>query len=491
MQNSHLKLSTIAENIQRFLSQLHILAIMPIGIMMLCAAILSITNPLLAFVLSVSSIIALFFVLKHELPYYLLIVLLHLTNIFFVIQGSIYVYSISELFSFLILLFWFFSRAAKFTTPYRRTPCDIPIIMFISLALLSLLWTNDYEKGIYQWIRLFSGICIFIVTISTINNYRMLNIVVWIIIVMGCINSILCFLSIHSYPDYTYAEFESSNYGLILVFNDTNVGKRGHAFSHPLTTACWLNFALILSFGKFIMLKGKKKIILAVLIFFMLTGHMTTLSKGPLLALICGIIFLFYSFKPIRKFFFTSIAVLILVIIVSFFLSNITQLKWSLKYTARQMSASESFTSTDSRKNWWKQSTSKSIENYGLGVGLGGISQYLRPYAPHPHSVFVSAFGELGFLGLGLLILIYSLAFKNYMIALKQCRNEYYRLILLSYIGGFVTLIFYIITDYEYSTNLLWWYLGFGFAISNLAKAAPSEHTDESLPAAIKGNSPI
>jgi O-antigen ligase len=239
------------------------------------------------------------------------------------------------------------------------------------------------------------------------------------------------------------------------------------------------------------MLKGKKKIILAVLIFFMLTGHMTTLSKGPLLALIGGIIFLFYSFKPIRKFFFTSIAVLILVIIVSFFLSNITQLKWSLKYTARQMSASESFTSTDSRKNWWKQSTSKSIENYGLGVGVGGISQYLRPYAPHPHSVFVSAFGELGFLGLGLLILIYSLAFKNYMIALKQCRNEYYRLILLSYIGGFVTLIFYIITDYEYSTNLLWWYLGFGFAISNLAKAAPSEHTDENPPAAIKGNSPI
>ena len=44
------------------------------------------------------------------------------------------------------------------------------------------------------------------------------------------------------------------------MFNMHFVGKRGMPFVILLTTALWLNIALILSFGKFITTKGNIKI---------------------------------------------------------------------------------------------------------------------------------------------------------------------------------------------------------------------------------------
>ena len=162
---------------------------------------------------------------------------------------------------------------------------------------------------------------------------------IWIIIAMGVLNSIISFVSIYTYPDYTYTKLINSKYvSLVVIFNDTAVvGKRGHAFAHPLTTAYGLNFVLMLSFGKCMTLKKYKKLALGVLMFLMLTAHLTTLSKTPLIALIAGIIFFFYASKPIRKIFFISGAVLIVVVIISFVLANITDLENSTRYTYNQI----------------------------------------------------------------------------------------------------------------------------------------------------------
>ena len=465
-------------NAQYFLFRPHISAVFLLGFVILLASVFSTFYPIQAVVLSISAVILLFLILKPELPYYLLIILLHISYVSLGIYGK-YAYLANEIFAFIALLLWCLSRITNLAKPYQGTSCDVPIILLIGLSLLSLLLSNEYN----QLLKLFLSLGIFFLTISIVNNHRALTVIIWLIIAMGAVNSIFCFLSLYSYPDYTGTKLFNDTYSLYIIFNDpAGVGKRGHSFAHPLTTAFWLNFALIFSFGKYISIKGNKKLLLGILIFFMISAHLTTLSKGPLLALIGATLFLFYFIVPIRKRFFTSVAILIFTIATAFVLVNATQLKKNLFFHVHQMSTSGDNTSTRTRLGWWTTSITKSLENYGLGVGIGKLPEYLRPHVPHPHNVYVSVFGELGFIGIGLLVLTFSLAFKSYITALKQCRCEYYRRILLSYISGFLMLIFYIFTDYDYTTNLIWWYLGFGFAIASLAKEAPSGYLDENLP---------
>ena len=115
---------------------------------------------------------------------------------------------------------------------------------------------------------------------------------------------------------------------LDLLFSSISLAKRGHAFIHP-HNGLFLNFALMLSFGKFITTKGNKKVAIGIIMFLMLTAHLTTLGKCPLLALIMGIVFVFYFIRPIRKVF-ISISLLIIIIIASFIVGNIVELENSL-----------------------------------------------------------------------------------------------------------------------------------------------------------------
>lgn len=472
----------------------YILIFLTVGVVISLIAGFSTVYPILAIVLSLSIFTLLFFILRPNLPYYLLIILLHTPNIFLETKGKIFIYTLAELFAIIVFSLWAFSRVINLTKPYPRTPCDIPVMLFFGLALMSLLFTTDYRFGIFQLEKLFLSLGIFGITVLTVNNHKTLDTIIWFIFGMGIFNSIFCFLSIYSYPDYTTTTLLNYNqFNIRIIFNDLTVTKRGHSFAHPLTTALWLNFAIIFSFGKFYAARGKKKALLGILTFFMLTAQLTTLSKGPLLALVVGIIFFFYITKPIRKFFFTSVAVLAILVSVAFLLSNITEIKRAVVFTTHQLTPSgEGETSTHTRLSWWKTAIIKNVETFGLGVGAGELPRYLKPHAPHPHSVYMSAFGELGFIGFGLLMLIFYSSFKNYSVVLKQCTSDYYKCVLSSYISGFVMLMFFIISDYDYTTNIIWWYLGFGFAISKLAKETPSEYgyVYENLPAAIKGNSP-
>jgi O-antigen ligase len=357
----------------------------------------------------------------------------------------------------------------------------MPLLLFVSLAALSLLWTADFNTGIVDLSKLIMVLLgSFIITTSVLNSHWKLNTVIWIIIVMGIFDSIVCFYSLYIYPDFTSTSLiETKDFEATLFFNSpTMIGKRGHSFSHPLTTSFWLNFALILSFGKFITSSRKKRIFIAFIILLMLNAHLTTLSKGPLISLIGGLIFLFFFIKPIKKLFFTSIAILVIIIILSFITSNITRIDKAVGYTAQSGKGE----SASNRLKWWKTSIEKSLEMYGIGTGTGGIQKYLKPTAPHPHSLYMHTFGELGFIGIGLLVTIYYLAFKSYFLALRETKNEYYRRILITYMGGLVAMLLAFLFDFEYKFLLGWWYIGFGFAIAKLANEAPLEYMEENLP---------
>lgn len=462
-----------------------------LGVATLCAAMLFAISPVLAVVIIFSAIALLVFIVKPCSAYVLLILLYHFSYLTFIIrfpwqENNSYTYTPSEVFLAIMLLLWFVSRSINAVAPYSRTACDLPLLLFFGLALLSLVWSHDFNRGTEQIMRLFFGsIGSFVLSSSIINTHRSINKIIWLIIILGIMNSIICFFSLYSYPDYTnFILYKTKEFKIDFTFNDCLlVGKRGHGFGHPLATAVWLNIAFILFFGSLITTKGNRKILIGLIMFIMLMALLTTLSKGPVLGLIGGMVFLISFIKPLKRFFFLSIIVLIITIFMSFIFANIVELKKISGVTAHQMTFSDDMSSTSSRTRWWSTSIRKSLESYGFGVGIGGIKKYLQPSGtPHPHNVYVTTFGELGFIGLGLLLLIYVVAFKVYLEALVHCKSEYYRRILLTYMGGFVMILITIATDFTYIHDIIWWYIGFGFALAKFAKEAPPGYMEENIP---------
>ena len=435
------------------------------------------------------------FIIRPSLMYYVLVILMNLTYIF-----VFWTYRWDETFllpeSFLLMLIplWLLSRALKISDPYEKSPCDVPILLFFSLAVFSLLWVTDYTSAVKQLVQLFIGIAgTFWVTISIINSPHRLRGLLKLVLVIGIINGVICFFSVYTYPDFPGIVLLKNRYMTIeAMFNISFVGRRGHAMAHPLTTAIWLDFAMI--FGTVMFLTTRNRVLRICLVcamYFILCALMTTLSKGPLLALIAGYLCLFLMLRPTRKFYFSSLVLMGGTVVSAFSVSHITRLKTIINFTAHQLSGADQGSSLATRMEWWGIAWHKCMDTNGFGVGIGNLPQYLTMNAPHPHSVYFSALGELGVLGLALLLWILATAVKRHIQVLQGCENEFYRRILAVYLGGFVTLLGICFLDLNYIVLVSWWYLGLGFAISKLASRASAGYRDESLPFNTSGKSMI
>lgn len=472
---------------QKLTTSFHISVVYILGIATLFFATLFTFYPVLMIIMSLVIITLLVLIIKPGWSYFLLILSYHCSYLMtkLIHEKIDYFYTPGEILLVVMFFLWFVSRSINTVAPYPKTACDIPLLLFVSLALLSLFWSHDFYYGVDQMLRLFFvSIGSLVLALSIINTHSIINKIIWFIIIIGVVDSIICFFALYTYPDYPATNlYKAKDFQIYLMFNMHFVGKRGHAFCHPLTTALWLNIALILSFGKFITTKGNIKILIGIIMFLLLTAQLTTMGKGPVIAIIGGFVFLFLFIKPLKKAFFISIIILFVTIVTSFVLANITQLKKVSAVTAHQMTYGDEDSSTSSRTRWWSTGIKKGLETYGLGVGIGGIRKYLYPRGvPHTHNVYVGAFAELGFIGLSLLLLIYFITFKTCFEALRQCKSEYYKRILLAYMGGFVMLLIDIATDSNYVIDLIWWYIGFGLALAKFAKEAPHGYMEENLP---------
>jgi len=409
--------------------------------------------------------------------------------------GNTSTFMLPDYYLLFIPVVWFFSRLIGISKKYAGTPVDLPILAFLCLASLSLLWTHDYENGNVQLLKLFVSLFgAFIIAMSTLTSEKAIRKLFWILFIIGIINSVLCFFSIYTYPSYQGGDiFDIGHSTIHLIFNDTLMVKnRGHAFSHPLTTATWINMVLFISVALFLTTSSKKgRFFIGLAMLFMLCALMTTMSKGPVIAMFCAFVLMLYFIRPLRDKIFSSVAVLIVSIILAFIIGNGYNLINLSNVTGHQLSSNDSYSSTASRLKWWKCSWEKGISPPGIGVGVGGLKQYLIKNAPHPHNTYISVFGELGVLGLALFLLICFIAFKTYLTALRRCGNEYFRRILLAYLAGYISLLLCILLNYDYTVASTWWYIGLGFVLVKISNDLPPDFHEEFLPYHEKGRTMV
>ena len=436
-----------------------------------------IISPILYLFLFLFVVVAAVFLLRPEFPFYLLMLSLPVWCFFIKIGHQNYRFiKFLDLFTIATLLSWTFFRLAKQRPGYPGSACDLPIMLFGAWTFLSLSWSNDLSQGIFEVSKLFIGFIGFVLTISIIRSHRILKTVFTIIILMGVISAVVSVSSSHFDIGYKYSMIKGKNISLENGFwfktIDVRPGGRGQGFAPPHATGVLLIMPIMFGLGLVISeFEAKKKKGLIFLIILMLAGLVNTMTKGAILAMLAGMIFIILHIKPLKNRFFTSVIIIIATICILFILVRITNIGRAVDFGVHQfVHATEKSTSIGSRLAWWKTGMQGLLSSYGRGLGAGGFRVQIDN--PVPNGTHAAVLFDLGFVGFFIWIWILLGAFHSFWLSLKKCGNEYYRRLLIVYIGGYIAVLLSWTVSFYYEYIDLWIYLGIGFALVQLSEKA-------------------
>lgn len=369
---------------------------------------------------------------------------------------------------YITLISWFFARMAK--TRSSRPTCSFELIIgfFMLWSTISLFWSDDKLHGIAELFLLCASAISIYLSMALIRNRRILNTALWVFIGTSIMNAIVSIYSTHTTFE-KISLFDYQELSIMFLFNTSGINVRGHGFLHQNSTAVFITMAIFLVFGKILTSTSTKvRITLFIAILLMLTGCAATLSKGGLLGFISGCLFLIVQVSKLKRFFLTSILVILLLIIFSFFMSHLNDIVKTIDFgVSRTASSSEGDTSTSTRLNYWTVGMNLLNTSNGLGAGIGGYRQHNLPVA-HAHSIYLSSLFDLGIIGFIVWFLILGGLFWRMLNLLKRCNNKYWKDILICYAAGYISLLVSGIVDFEYTYLIVWSYLGLGMALANI-----------------------
>lgn len=395
--------------------------------------------------------------------------------------------SIAHLAIILCLVSWSLAILLKTRTKPASSPGDVPLFLFWTWALLSLLWSHNFTNGLHDSLRLSLGLASFFLITSLARNRQVLERIMAIMIALGVVNSLLTIA--YLYSDFALiCKWTFGNWlGIKIAFWLNNLITpmgRAMGFATPHDTAATMIIPLSFSAMFFFTLQDKKKRFLAASAFLIMFAACTaTMAKGPILSILVGIFFVFLHLRPLRGKIFTASLLLLLLTLFCFALTRFHGLSQDTAQLGVDLQVASAdpdrMTSLENRITAWSIGFKKLWDTGGLGTGIGGFNQYL-PYhwidGAHPVTLF-----DLGLIGLTIYILLLISAYLHFKNNICTTASQFYKRRLLCFQGGLVAILLSWFVSFSYTHVYLWYYLGIGYALSALASSAtPNE--DKALP---------
>ncbi|OGS73099.1 MAG: hypothetical protein A3F91_08070 [Flavobacteria bacterium RIFCSPLOWO2_12_FULL_35_11] len=366
-------------------------------------------------------------------------------------------YILVDIFLSLALISWVLARFSGTRNRYPGTSLDVNIIFFFVWVIFSLSWTPYLSMGLLKITLLFLCFVGFYLSVCIIRTEKMLSIIIGILITLGMINACLAIYSLRG-EKYFEPIFKYGNLTFFIHFNTIPKG-RGWGLSFPQTTAYFLNTAVFLTLGVLSRVKNKKKIFYVFLIIVLIIGHLSTLSKAGVIGLIAGFLFIILNYKVLKGYFFTSLIVVVIAVMLMGYVARIDDIKRTVEGGIGGTVKSGS-TSTGPRQIIWKQGFEDLCKNYGLGYGCGKF--YLA------HSIHFSTLFELGVMGFILWLTLVIKSFLAIRSTLKRAIDSNYEITILSFTAAWISILVFGLFDLFYWDEMLWTFLGIGMAMLNL-----------------------
>jgi len=365
--------------------------------------------------------------------------------------------TVSAVIILLALMFWGLKIISREEIKFTSTPLNLPILSFIAICVLSLIWSNSFFVSLKELPLFLAGPLLYFVITNSINDERQINRILDILLIVG---SLFGIYGIFQYNGIDFS-FWARNIGRQQVFGlFGNVNYFAEFLIVPLPIAVSLFFA---SRNKF------KKILLLIATLAMGTSLIATFTRGSYLSFGVSLIFMFFLLlisrgknfiKNNKKIF----IILVAIIIITFLFVVPTPLnksgtvisKINSRISVTQLTQSSSI---KRRIAIWKFTVLMIKDHPLLGSGIGtykyntlryqaeffaqGENRSLYPhgFADKAHNEYLQLWAELGIIGLGIFIWLIISYFSCGLKILRKIRDEYRQGIIIGLMGAMMAVL--------------------------------------------------
>lgn len=365
---------------------------------------------------------------------------------------------VAEILIILGLMFWGFNIIDREELKFISTPLNFPILSFISICFLSLIWSNSFFISLKELPLFLAGPLLYFIVTNNINYEHQVNRILNILLIIGGLFGIYGILQYN---------------GIDLPIWIRNVGRQQvfGLFGNVNYFAEYLIIPLPIAISLFFVSRNKfKKTLLLMGILAMGMTLMLTFTRGSYLDFGASLIFMFFLFlisrgknfiKDNKKIF---IIILVAVIIITFLFVIPTPLNKSgtiiskIKSRISVSQLTQDF-AIKRRIATWKFTVLMIKDRPLLGSGIGtykyntlkyqakffdqGQNRSLYPhgFATKAHNEYLQLWAEMGIVGLGIFIWLIISYFSCGLKILRKIKDEYRQGIIIGLMGAVVAVL--------------------------------------------------
>jgi len=351
------------------------------------------------------------------------------------------------------LMLWKLKMVNKEDAKITRTPLDLPVLSFIVICVLSLLWSNSPMVSLLELPLFLAGPILYFIVVNNIHNDQQINRILNILLIIGGLFGV--------YGIFQYL-------GIDFSFWKANIGRQQvfGLFGNVNYFAEYLIVLLPVAISLFFVCRNKMyQIFLLGGILAMGGSLILTFTRGSYLAIGISSLLMFFLYltsrgkgfiKENKKIFIIIMAFIILITFL-FAIPNPLNKSGTVISKIKGRISITQFTKSPSlkrREATWKFTIMMIKDHPLLGSGIGTFkynslayqakffdqenNRSLYPYgvADKAHNEYIQLWTELGIVGLGIFIW-FMFNYFNYAIKiLKKTKDNYYQGIIIGLMGA-------------------------------------------------------
>lgn len=335
------------------------------------------------------------------------------------------------------------------------------ICFFAGWASISTLWSHE-TFGMFYFLMLVFLVQIFFFLVS---SKEVLFKTLHIYIANGVFLGILLIASSWYSGEYTVKFLEHVDFS----WNIWKGSDRPGGFAAGSSSSLILNTFLFASIAMLYRGSLAKKTAGCLLVVFFLVCIGLNGSKVGILSLALGILILIFSAPQFRNYrirgavFLTMPFLFMLLVAGAGFFSRI------IVMLEKPLDVQKS----NSRSTWWSEGLKRTMETYGVGLGAGGLRDYLisLPIA-NVHSLYFSTFFDLGLIGIFLLAVLSLLLVAHIRKTLKHSSDGNMIFLAYCFIAALSAMGVHAATEGDYAYVFFWLFLSLTVVVMKNAAAA-------------------
>ena len=365
---------------------------------------------------------------------------------------------VAEVLIVLGLMFWGLKIISKEELKFNLNPLNFPILSFIAICVLSLIWSKSFFISLKELPLFLAGPLLYFIIVNNVSSQVQVNRILAITLIIGGLFGI-----------YGILQYQ----GIDFSFWTGNIGRHNvfGLFGNVNYFAEYLIIPLPIAVSLFFAPQNKlKKILLLIGIIAMGTSLTLTFTRGSYLGFGASLIFMSFLFLISRSKNFVKnnkkifIIILVAICIITFLFVVPTPLNKSgtVIYKIKSRVSISQLTQDYSIKRriaTWKLSILMIKDHLLLGSGIGtykyntlkyqaeffeqGENRSLYPYgfADKAHNEYLQLWAEMGIIGLGIFVWLIISYFNFGFKLLKRIKDNYKQGIIIGLMGGILAVL--------------------------------------------------